>query len=204
MQPSLLGRGLNEQTVAVGLIAAEPIAQAGRYGDADVVVGARQQLGLAGLEPLLALARVAGGTTAIAAAVVDMEVFATVPALVEMPAHGLRATGRDVLDGAAVPRQHPLTKGIEIRRPELAEYVRNFDGSHDRTAASIEQGHAEARSGVVELLARRFGKMQIGLGRPDAGVTQQDADRLGGYALFNKACGERMAIMPSSALYHVL
>ena len=183
-----LGRGLHEQAVAVGLIGAQCIAQlrGRRYG--DVIIRTREQLDRARVEPLLGLMGMAGRAGAVATSVVDMEVLAATLTAVDMPAHRrslsnpdklCRAAGQDIVDGAAVRRQEPVAERIEIRRRELAQYIRDFDGRHNVGPASIEQRNGKAADHVIDLTAYRLGQVQIRLRRLDARVAQQDPDRLG-------------------------
>ena len=136
---------------------AQPVAQRRGHGHGDVIIRTRQPLGCAGVEPLLGLMGMTGRAGPVATAVIDMEVLATVITRVDMPAHRRRATGRDILEDAAMRRQEPLAKRLEIRRPELAEYVRDFERRHEEAPASIEQRNGKAGDGLVDLAADRLG-----------------------------------------------
>jgi hypothetical protein len=186
------GGRLHQEAVGERLVRAEKRVQFRRDRHANMIVRTRQQLLCARLEPLRRLAGVAGGTTAVAAAVVHIEGIAAAAALIEMPAHGRRAAGRDVLERAAVRRQHPRAEGIQIGRAELADHVRNFQHFHDTCPPSIKEGHGETAHRVIDALARGFGQMQVGLRRFDARVAQKDADRLGGHPFLNEPGGEAM------------
>ena len=71
---------------------------------------------------------------------IHMKMLAAITAKVNMPAHCLRAASHDVFDGAAMRRHHPRTERIEVRRPKLAEYVRNFDRFHDTRQRQSNSG----------------------------------------------------------------
>ncbi len=123
--------GLHQDAVAIGLVAARNDPQVLGQGKHHMIIGARQHLFPACLQPLHSSPIVARRTRTIAAAVQHVEAFATVLTLIHMPAHDLGATRQDVLDGPHVRGRHGRAVRVKIRRRESAENIRHFQSGHD-------------------------------------------------------------------------
>ncbi len=82
-----LGGGLEQEAIDHGLVLIGDVGDRGRQGEDDVVVGHRQQLGLARGEPVLGRRALALGAVPVAAGIVgDLDVVAVLAAR-----HGRRA-----------------------------------------------------------------------------------------------------------------
>jgi hypothetical protein len=91
-----LGRGAEQQVVDDCLVLESDQGDLGRQGEDDVEIADRQQIGLAGREPILRRRALALGAMAVAARVVGDAAVAAILAALDMPAERGRAA---VLDG---------------------------------------------------------------------------------------------------------
>jgi hypothetical protein len=104
----------------------------------DVVVVAREQFRLPGRQPITDLSAMAGGTGAIAAAVVDPEPVVAVATLILMASQG---QGALLVAFADHPQEHlPGVDGGDGQ----------FDGFADSQAAGVDQGETAAVDGLAD------------------------------------------------------
>ena len=124
-----LGRCLDQQRVAIFLVAAQRVPQLLRHGDGDMKVGTGQHLCLARGEPALRLISMAFGTAPVLAGMVGVDLGAAMIAAPQVSAERFGATRKHVGDGAPVRRQDGRAMRRQIVVREAAEDVRDLD--HD-------------------------------------------------------------------------
>ena len=141
------GRGFAEERgVHHRLVCARDGAEWLRQGKGEERVVARQQARARALQPVLRALVLTRRAVAIAARVVRVVERRAVVTAIERPAEGRRATGDDVVQRAAVRRQHPPRVRLDVRRARGAEDVRHRE--HGTTPWTASRGSG-ALSGVA-------------------------------------------------------
>src|ERR1700760_2284502 len=118
-----VGGGLHQCGITVALMAAQHLAQLSRHGGGDVEVWHRQHLRLAMLQPLLGLCGMTLWAAAVLAGMEREHLALAGVALPELTAECWGATGKNILDGTLVRRQHRCTVRSQVVRREAAEHI---------------------------------------------------------------------------------
>lgn len=168
-----LGSCVHQSSIAITLSAPDEGVKFLGQSDGDVEIRDRQHLCLTLLEPVSSLVAMTGRATAVAAAMVDIDLAAAAVASPDLPAERLGSAGKDVGDGASMRRWHHGAMGGQIRFGEPVEDRLQID-----QCAGSEAGHDLVQQ-VTKGGARRFGQVGIAGGGADVGVAEQhlhDAD----------------------------
>ena len=131
-----LGGSFEQQVVDHGLVLIGDLADRRRQGEDHVVIGDRQQLGLAFGQPSLRRRALALGAMPIATAVVRDRFASAVLAARDMPAEGRRATALDRRHHFQLVETDMAGVGLAPHRSMVAEDIRDLQSrtSHDRSA----------------------------------------------------------------------
>ncbi len=122
-----LGRRLEQDVVDRSLVVVGDVGDRGREREHHVVVGDRQQLGLAFGQPFLGGEALALGTMAVAARVVGDERMLALLAARDMPAESRRAAALDGRHDRQLAEAHVAGVGAAPSRPVGAEDIRDLD-----------------------------------------------------------------------------
>ena len=133
-----LGGGPEQEVVDGGLVLERDGADRGRQGEDDVVVGNRQQLGLAVFEPSPRRRGLALRAMPIAAGIVGDAFVRAVLAALDVSAERGRATGLDRRHDLQLGEAHVTGVGLSPRRPVGAKDVGDLQG-RPRHAAVVRR-----------------------------------------------------------------
>ena len=140
-----LGGGPEQEVVDGGLVLERDGADRGRQGEDDVIVGNRQELGLAVFEPLPRRGGLALRAVAIAAGIVGDALVRAVLAALDVAAERGGATGLDRRHDLQLGEAHVTGVGLSPRRPVGAKDVGDLE-ERPRHAAVVSRA-AIASSG---------------------------------------------------------
>ena len=175
-----LGGGLEQKVVNHGLVLIGDVADRRRQGEDHMVIGDRQQLGLAFGQPSPRGRALALRAMPIAAAIVGDDFVGAVLAARDMPAESRRAAAFDRRHHLQLPEAHMAGVGLAPRRSVVAEDIRDFQNRtpHDRQglcgrlgASGLQRGQAIQRAHDVP--DGVGGDARVKRGRVELGVPQQ-------------------------------
>ena len=129
-----LGGSLEQKVVNHGLVLMGDVADRRRQGEDEMVIGDRQQLGLAFGQPSLRRRALAFRAMPIATAIVGDDFVGAVLAARDMPAEGRRAAALDRRHHLQLLKAHVAGVGLAPCRSVVAEDIRDFQNRppHDR------------------------------------------------------------------------
>ena len=121
-----LGGGLEQEIIDHRFVLIGNVSDLGWQGEDDMVIGHRQQFGLAGSEPVLCRRSLTFWTVAIPATVIGDMTVSTVLASCDMPAKRCRAAGFDRRHRLMLAEADMAGVSVTPCRPMVAEDVRDL------------------------------------------------------------------------------
>jgi hypothetical protein len=174
-----LSRRLEQDVVYRGLVVVGDVGDRGREGEHHVVVGDRQQLGLAFGQPFLGGEALALWTMAVAAGVVGDERVPALLAARDMPAESRRAAALDGRHDFQLAEADVAGVGATPSRPVGAEDIRDLDGGRGK-ASHVLRRRPHPRDEMFEragdLTERLEGDARIERGGIELLVPEQHLD----------------------------
>ena len=195
-----LGRGLEQEAVEPGLVPVGQGAEGCRQSEHHVVVGHRQQLGLARLQPGLGGRPLALGTMPVAAGVVGDAGVGTVGAVLDVAAQLRRAAELDRAHDAPLGEAEMPRVGVAPGGPEAAEDVRHLEPRPGHRAGSgrWRSSEVEQLERALHLPDRMQGNPGVARRRGDLPMPQQVLDHPDVDALLEQVGGEAVPAQAGS------
>ena len=217
-----LGRGPEQQVVDGGLVLERDGADRGRQGEDDVIVGNRQELGLAVFQPLPRRGRLTLRAMPVAAGVVCDALVRAVLAALDVSAERGSATGLDRRHDLQLGEAHVTGVGLSPRRPVGAKDVGDLQA--DPEAAPRGRGQpggvffvrldVQPVQRTLDVADRVDGDAGVERSRLELGMAEQHLDHANIDALFEQVgrnprvkpgecrsvCGETRLEIPARSL----